>query len=83
MVLNAPMPRTHRNSRLLLRIFFALVIVAGLFGWRYGVSNWQPDLSTLELTTLTGDTDWIELVAGVLEDAIQIFQDITSSNSPR
>ncbi len=72
------MPRFHRNSRLLTRIFFLLIIAAGLFGWRYAVSNWQPDLATLELNPLTGDTDWIDLIAGLLEDAIQIFQNLTA-----
>ena len=71
------MPRLQRRNRLLNRIFFALVIVAGLFGWYYGARNWQPDPSALDLNALTGGADWIEIVAGVLEDAIQIFQDIT------
>ena len=71
------MPRFHRHSRLLNRIFFALVIAAGPYGWFYGARNWQPDASALELSSLTGGADWIDLVAGLLEDAIQIFQQIT------
>ena len=73
-----PMPRFYRYGRLLNRLFFALVIVAGLFGWFYGARNWQPDPSALELDSLTGGADWIELIAGLLEDAIQIFQEITA-----
>ena len=72
------MVRSHRRSRWLYRIFFVLVIAAGLYGWFYGARNWQPDASALEIVSLTGGADWIDLVAGVLEDAIQIFQEITS-----
>ncbi len=72
------MVRSHRRSRWLYRIFFVLVIAAGLYGWLYGARNWQPDASALEIASLTGGADWIDLVAGVLEDAIQIFQEITS-----
>ena len=72
------MVRSHRRSRWLYRIFFVLVIAAGLYGWFYGTRNWQPDASALEISSLTGGADWTDLVAGVLEDAIQIFQEITS-----
>ena len=71
------MPRFARHSRLLNRIFFTLVIAAGLFGWFYASGNWQPDPSTFEVATLTGDADLIDLIAGFIEDAIQIFQEIT------
>ena len=71
------MPRFNRRNRLLNRIFFALVIAAGLFGWFYAAGNWQPDPSAFEVGSLTGDADLIDLIAGLLEDAIQIFQDIT------
>ena len=71
------MPRFARHSRLLNRIFFTLVIAAGLFGWFYASGNWQPDPSTFEVATLTGDADLIDLIAGLIEDAIQIFQEIT------
>ncbi len=72
------MARSHRRSRWLTRIFFALVIAAGIYGWFYGAANWQPDASAFEIASLTGGADWIELVAGIMEDAIQIFQEITS-----
>ena len=71
------MPRFYRHNRLLYRFFFLLVIAAGLFGWFYASGNWQPDPSTFELTSLTGDADVIDLIAGLIEDAIQIFQEIT------
>lgn len=72
------MGRSHRRSRWLNRIFFALVIAAGLYGWYYGDRNWRPDASAIEIASLAGGPDWTDLVAGVLEDAIQIFQEITS-----
>ena len=71
------MPRFYRRNRLLYRTFFVLVIGAGLLGWSYAVSNWQPDPPALELDSLTGGADWIDVVAGLIEDAIQIFQEIT------
>ncbi len=71
------MPRFQRHGRLLNRIFFASVIAAGLFGWFYVSGNWQPDPSAFEIDSLTGDADLIDIIAGLLEDAIQIFQDIT------
>lgn len=71
------MPRFYRHSRLLNRFFFTLVIAAGLFGWFYASGNWQPDPSTFEIGSLTGDADVIDLIAGLIEDAIQIFQEIT------
>ena len=77
-----PMPRFHRRSRLLNRIFFALVIAAGLYGWYFGARYWQPDPSALDLNAFVGGADWIELIAGLLEDAIQLFQDFTSQSPP-
>ncbi len=71
------MPRFTRHSRLLNRIFFVLVIAAGLFGWLYAYGNWQPDPAAFEIGSLTGDTDMIDLIAGLIEDAIQVFQEIT------
>ena len=71
------MPRFHRCNRLLNRTFFVLVIGAGLFGWIYAAANWQPDPSALDLDSLAGSEDWIDIVAGLIEDAIQIFQEIT------
>ena len=71
------MPRFQRHSRPLNRLFFALVIAAGLFGWFYVSGNWQPDTSAFEISSLTGDADMIDVIAGLIEDAIQIFQEIT------
>ena len=48
-----------------------------LFGWIYAAANWQPDPSALDLDSLAGSADWIDIVAGLIEDAIQIFQEIT------
>ena len=62
------MPRFHRRSRLLNRIFFALVIAAGLYGWYVGARYWQPDPSALDLNAFVGGADWIELIAGLLEE---------------
>ena len=76
------MPRLYRRNQLLHRLYFLLVIAAGAAGWLFGARFWQPDPSAFELNALTGGADWSDLVAGAIEDAIQIFQDLTSQ-APR
>lgn len=71
------MPRFRPRSRFLNRISFALVIGAGLFGWLYASANWQPDPSEINMDALFGGEDWIDIIAGIIEDAIQTFQAIT------
>ncbi len=67
-----------RNSRQLTRIFFVLVILMGLFGGWYAAQNWQPDLAAYDTSALTEETDWIDVMAGLGEEAIQLFLGLTS-----
>ena len=73
------MPYFYRNSRLLLRIFLVLVLSGALFGWWYADQHWRPALEDVQLPTVTEELDWLNLVAGWLEDGIEIFQSATSN----
>ncbi len=72
------MPRFHRNSRALLRLFLILVIGMAFFGWQYADRNWRPTPEDLQLPALSEDLDWLNLVADLLEDEIEVFQSATS-----
>lgn len=72
------MPLLFRYNRHLQRLFFVLVILAGLYGWNYAESHWSFDLSLFDLSALTDRTDWMETIAGLLEQAIQLFLALTS-----
>ncbi|MCL4834925.1 MAG: hypothetical protein KJZ86_20960 [Caldilineaceae bacterium] len=72
------MPLLFRYNRHLQRVFFALVILAGLYGWNYAVTNWNFDLSLFDLSGLLNETDWMESIAALLEQAIQLFLALTS-----
>lgn len=71
------MLRFRPRSQFLNRIFFTLVIGAGLIGWLYASANWQPDPSEIDLESILGGEDWIDIIAGMIENAIQTFQAIT------
>lgn len=72
------MPLLFRYNRYLQRIFFGLVILAGLYGWRYAETNWSFDLSLFDFSRYTEQTDWMETIAALLEQAIQLFLALTS-----
>jgi len=67
-------------NRQLTRLFFSLVIVMGLLGGLYASRNWQPDLGALETTSLGEETDWIDFLATLGEEAVQLFLGFTSEN---
>ena len=73
------MPLLFRYNDHLQRIFFALVILAGLYGWNYATSNWSFDISLFDLSRVTNQTDWMETIAALLEQAIQLFLALTST----
>jgi len=72
------MPLLFRYNRQLQRLFFVLVILAGLYGWNYAVTNWRFDISLFDLSRFANQTDWMETVAALLEQAIQLFLALTS-----
>ena len=67
-----------RNNRQLTRLFFVLVIAMGLLGAQYARANWQPDVTEWSSSTAVQSTDWVDVVARLGEEAIQLFLGLTS-----
>lgn len=65
-----------RNSRLQTRIFFLLVLAMGLFGAWY--ANTRIILDLTSFSTPANSADWVELIALIGEEVIQLFLGITS-----
>lgn len=65
-----------RNSRLQTRIFFLLVLAMGLFGAWY--ANTRIILDLTAFSTPANSADWVELIALIGEEVIQLFLGITS-----
>ena len=64
-------------SRHIVRLFLIIVLMTGLFGSCYAYRNWQVTPETLQLTGLTGEGDWIDLVSLLGEKSIQWFLEWT------
>lgn len=73
------MPHFYRSGRQLFRLFLILVLTASLFGWWYADQNWRPAAENFEIPTLNQEIDWLNIAAGLVEDAIEIFQSATSN----
>ncbi len=71
------MPHFYRSGRHLLRLFLVLMIGMALSGWLYAERNWQFTLDIFQVSTLTGDFDWLEFAADFVESSIEIFQGAT------
>jgi len=69
-----------RRNRLIIRVSLLLVLLAGMFGGWYASHNWTPDLEAFEGRVLSEDVDWIDLAAGIGEEAVQLFLGLTSGN---
>ncbi len=65
-----------QNNRQLIRLFFILVIGAGLIGGRV-VSQRFP-VNTLTFTQSTSDSNWMDMLATIGEETIQLFLGLTS-----
>lgn len=65
-----------RNSRLQTRIFFLLVLAMGLLGAWY--ANTRIILDLTSFSTPANSADWVELIALIGEEVIQLFLGITS-----
>jgi hypothetical protein len=66
-----------RSKRRRLRVFLLVVILVGFVGAWYADSTWQALTRELEVEIST-ETDWISVVAVVLEDGIKFFQGATA-----
>ena len=70
----------QQYQRHLIRLFFVLVILAGLTGALYARANWGLQAETLDQISFSvADGDWIDLASTVAEGAIQIFQGMTGT----
>ncbi|MBP7963239.1 MAG: hypothetical protein KBG20_12365 [Caldilineaceae bacterium] len=70
----------QQYQRYLIRIFFILVILAGLVGAVYGRANWSLDAASLDQISFSvAEGDWVDLASTVAEGAIQIFQGMTGT----
>ena len=67
-----------RNNRQLTRLFFVLVIAMGLFGAQYARVNWRPDVARWNASSTAQATDWVDLLARLGEETIQLFLGLTS-----
>jgi hypothetical protein len=69
-----------RQNRWSIRISFILVIIAATFGLWYANAAWESFLPDLDLTGLSENTDWVEVVAGMGEAAVQLLLGATSGS---
>lgn len=68
----------QRNNRWMIRISFIAVLLMGLLGFGYAVSVWLPMLDTLDLSAFTEGSDWVDWIAGIGEQGIQLFLGVAS-----
>jgi hypothetical protein len=68
----------NRMKRITLRLSFFLVIIAGLVGGWMMMGAWQFEADSLAALDSGDGTDWLELAAGIAEEAIQLFFGFTS-----
>ena len=67
-----------RRNRLITRISLILVLLMGLLGGWYASRNWQPDLDAYSAASITEEVDWIDVIAGLGEEAVQLLLGLTS-----
>lgn len=65
-----------QNNRQLIRFSFLLVIGVGLWGGWWTTQQMQIDPVTL--APVTNTTDWVDLLALIGEETIQLFLGLTS-----
>jgi hypothetical protein len=67
-----------RHKRLMLRLYFILVIALALFGGWYTSQNWQVETGSLTTFNMEDEGDWVDFFAGLGEAAIQLFLGFTT-----
>lgn len=68
-----------RHKRLMLRLYFILVIALALFGGWYANRNWQIDTSSVDTLAIEDEGDWVDFFADLGEGAIQLFLGFTTN----
>jgi hypothetical protein len=67
-----------RYKRQILRLYFILVIVVGLFGGWYASRNWRVESDSLSSLEMQDESDWVDFFAGLGEGTIQLFLGFTT-----
>ena len=67
-----------RQKRLMLRLYFILVIALALFGGWYANRNWEIETEALSALAVTDETNWVDFFAALGEGAIQLFLGFTT-----
>lgn len=70
-----------RYKRQMLRLYFVLVLVVGLFGGWYASRNFSLEVDTLSAVDIGEEADWIDFFAALGEETIQLFLGFTSDGS--
>ncbi len=68
----------YRRNRWPTRISFILVIAMGMFGFLYAVATWLPALGAIDLAGYAEGIDWVEALAAIGEQALQLLLGATS-----
>ena len=68
----------RQNNRWVIRVSFIAVIAMGLFGFWYAVSVWMPMLDAIDLSAFAEGVDWVDTVATIGEQVVQLLLGITS-----
>jgi hypothetical protein len=67
-----------RHKRLMLRLYFILVIALALFGGWYANRYWQIETEAISALNMEDEGDWVDFFATLGEGAIQLFLGFTT-----
>lgn len=67
-----------RHKRLMLRLYFILVLAMALFGGWYASQSWQIEPSGFTTLEMEDEGDWVDFFAALGEGAIQLFLGFTT-----
>ena len=68
----------YRKNRWPTRISFMLVLAMGVLGTFYAIATWLPALQAIDVTGYAEGIDWVEVLAAIGEQAIQLLLGATS-----
>ena len=60
------------------RISFILVLTMGMFGFFYATATWLPALESIDFAGFAEGVDWVEVLAAIGEQALQLLLGATS-----
>lgn len=67
-----------RHKRLMLRLYFILVIALALVGGWYADRYWQVETEAISALNMTEETNWVDFFAALGEGTIQLFLGFTT-----